>query len=104
MNKEKAGENLIISPLSIFQALSLAANGAKEDTLSEMIDLLESPSIDDLNQINYEIISAINKFKTIDIANAVMTRFAPEQDFTDIAEQYCAPLEPLESAEQVNNW
>ena len=104
MNKEKTGENLIISPLSIFQALSLAANGAKGDTLSEMIDLLESPSIDDLNQINYEIISAINKFKTIDIANAVMTRFTPIQEFTDIAEQYCAPIEPLESAEQVNNW
>ena len=104
MNKEKTGENLIISPLSIFQALSLAANGAKGDTLSEMIDLLESPSIDDLNQINYEIISAINKLKTIDIANAVMTRFTHIQEFTDIAEQYCAPIEPLESAEQVNNW
>ena len=104
MNKGKIGENLIISPLSIFQALSLAANGAKGDTLSEMIDLLEAPSIDDLNIINYEIISAINKFKTIDIANAVMTKFSPLQDFIDIAEQYCAPVEPLENVEQVNDW
>ena len=38
MNKEKIGENLIISPLSIFQALSLAANGANGQNLSEMLD------------------------------------------------------------------
>ena len=41
MNKENNGENLIISPLSIFQTLSLAANGAKGKTLSEMLDLLK---------------------------------------------------------------
>ena len=41
MNKDKIGENLIISPLSIFQALSLAANGARKDTLSEMLDVLQ---------------------------------------------------------------
>ena len=42
MNKTKEGENLIISPLSIFQALSLPSNGAKGDTLLEMLDLLEA--------------------------------------------------------------
>ena len=42
MNKDKIGENLIISPLSIYQALSLAANGANGQTLSEMLDLLQS--------------------------------------------------------------
>ena len=45
MNKEKKGENLIISPLSIFQALSLAANGARGKTQSEMLDLLQSDTI-----------------------------------------------------------
>ena len=77
MNKEKEGENLIISPLSIYQALSLAANGANGQTLSEMLDLLQSDSLDELNKLNYQIISIFNEFSTIDIANAVMTRFTP---------------------------
>ena len=49
LNKEKIGKNLIISPLSIFQALSLAANGAKGETQLEMLELLESDNIDELN-------------------------------------------------------
>ena len=104
MNKDKTGENLIISPLSIFQALSLAANGAKEETLSEMLDLLESDSLKELNKINLEIISTIQNFKTLDIANAVMTRFTPLESFSEISEQYLAPVEPLKSLEQVNSW
>ena len=65
MNKEKFGENLIISPLSIFQALSLAANGAKKETLSEMLDVLQYENIDELNKINFEILSIVKDFSTI---------------------------------------
>ena len=104
MNKEKIGENLIISPLSIFQALSLAANGAKKETLSEMLDVLQYESIDDLNKINLQILSIVKDFSTIDIANAVMTRFNPLKEFKAIAEEYLAPIEPLVSVEQVNDW
>ena len=104
MNKEKAGENLIISPLSIFQALSLAANGAKGQTQLEMLELLEANDIEELNTINLNIISIFKKFSTVDIANAVMTRFTPLKDFSIISEKYLAPVEPLETVEQVNNW
>ena len=104
MNKEKKGENLIISPLSIFQALSLAANGARMQTQSEMLDLLQMDSIDKLNELNYKIINEFKEFTTIDIANAVMTKFTPLNDFSIIAEKYLAPVEPLVSAEQVNSW
>ena len=104
MNKEKNGENLIISPLSIFQALSLAANGANGKTLSEMLDLLQTDSLDELNELNYKFISIFEQFSTIDIANAVMTRFTPLENFTKIAKKYLAPIEPLESVEQVNQW
>ena len=41
MNKDKIGENLIISPISIFQVLSLVANGARKNTLSEILDVLQ---------------------------------------------------------------
>ena len=104
MNIEKIGENLIISPLSIFQVLSLTTNGAKGETQSEMLEVLESKDIDELNKINYEIISTFQKLSTIDIANAVMTRFTPLEDFISIANDYLAPIEPLVSVEQVNNW
>ena len=104
MNKDKNGENLIISPLSIFQALSLAANGANGKTLSEMLDLLQSDSLEELNELNYKFISIFERFSTIDIANAVMTKFTPLENFAKIAEKYLAPIDPLESVEQVNQW
>jgi len=104
MNKKKIGENLIISPLSIFQALSLTANGAKRDTLSEILDLLEASSLEDLNKMNYKILSIIKDFSTIDIANGVMSKFTPLAEFVEEAEKYLALVEPLKSAEQVNNW
>ena len=104
MNKEKKGENLIISPLSIFQVLSLTSNGANGQTQSEMLEVLQSKNMDELNQINYDIISTFKKFSTIDIANAVMTKFTPIEDFNVIADKYLATSEPLVSVEQVNNW
>jgi serpin B len=104
MNKNKIGENLIISPLSIFQALSLAANGARKDTLSEMLDVLQYENIDELNKINLEILSIVKNFSTIDIAFALMTTFNPLKEFKLIADKYSSPIEPLISVDQVNGW
>ena len=104
MNKGKIGKNLIISPLSIFQVLSLTSNGAREKTLLEMLELLEYDSLYELNEINYEILSISQNFTTVDIANAVMTKFTPLNDFIDTALKYLAPIETLKSVEQVNNW
>ncbi len=55
MCKEKKGENLIISPLSIFQVLSLTTNGAKGETQSEILEVLQAKDIEELNKINYDI-------------------------------------------------
>ena len=104
LNKSNRGKNLIISPLSIFQILSLTANGASENTQSEMIKTLKNTDIDTLNAINYEILEVSNEFTSIEIANAVMSKFTPSQEFMDVAEKYCAPPEELISVEQVNNW
>ena len=49
-----------------------------------MLDTLENESLEELNKINLEIISIINQFSTIDIANAVMTRFTPLENYTKI--------------------
>ena len=69
-----------------------------------MLGLLQSETIEELNEINYKIISPFKEYTTIDIVNAIMTRFTPLENFTNIAQEYLAPVEPLESVEQVNNW
>ena len=104
MNQNKKGQNLIISPLSIYQVLSLLANGANGETQSEMLKTLGSNNIDELNEINYKILKKAEGFSTIDIANAVMTKFRPMEDFCSIANKYLAPIQPLVSVDQVNNW
>ena len=104
MNKSKKGQNLIISPLSIFQILSLTTNGADSETQLEMIQALQNEDLDQLNSINYEILEVLNKCETVDIANAVMARFTPLENFLEISENYCAPFEQSLSAKQVNNW
>jgi len=65
MDKDKIGENLIISPISIFQVLSLSANGARKDTLKEILDVLQYKTIDELNKINFNILSIIKNLATI---------------------------------------
>ena len=57
-----------------------------------------------LNKINLQILSIVKDFSTIEIANAVMTRFNPLKEFNLIAEKYLAPIEPLINVEQINNW
>ena len=104
MNKEKVGNNLIISPLSIFQVLSLTANGARDETLSQMLEVLQQKNLFRLNTVNQNIIRLIRRFTTLSTANAVMTRFSPLEGFMDIARRYRAPVQPLRSVEQVNKW
>ena len=104
LNKRNRGKNLIISPLSIFQILSLTTNGAKGQTQKEMIKTLKGSDMEKLNNVNYKILEIFKKFKTVEIANSVMSRFTPLKKFTEIAEKYCAPQEKLISVEQVNNW
>ena len=103
INKSKKGQNLIISPLSIFQILSLTANGARDQTQLEMLHILQNDDIEYLNSINYEILETTKNFKTVEIANAVMSKFVPIQEFLDISEKYCAPFEELKSVKQVND-
>lgn len=43
--------NVVLSPLSCYLALALCANGAKDDTLTEMIHCL-SPEAKDLTSLN----------------------------------------------------
>jgi len=103
-NNNFLGKNVCISPLSIFQILGLTTNGAKGVTQDEMVSALETTSLDNLNNINLNILQSIRQFETVEIANAVMTKFEPTLMFLKICIKYEASILPLKSAEQVNEW
>ncbi len=104
VNKDYQGENVILSPLSIFQVLGLTTNGALGTTQKEMISTLESSTLDNLNNINLKIIDKIKKFVTVELANGVMSRFEPIKTFSKVCDKYQAPIEKLVSKKQVNDW
>ena len=103
-NNDFIGKNVCISPLSIFQVLGLTTNGAKGVTQDEMVSALEATSLENLNNINLNILQSIRQFETVEIANAVMTKFEPTLMFLKICIKYEASILPLKSAEQVNEW
>ena len=98
-------KNLIISPLSIFQALSLVSNGAKDETLKELLTLLDDKGLDEINEINSKILSLMKEMSSLEIANAIMSKLSPLPKFSKIAkEKYSSEIQSLKSAKQVNNW
>ena len=104
LNKQFINKNLIISPLSAYQILSLAANGAEKKTLTEMVSALGGKSLEELNKINMQILNEAKKFSTIEIANAIMTKFTPNKKFITSGQKYGASIQTLKSASQVNSW
>ena len=100
LNKKLNGENLILSPVSIFQILSLTSNGANGLTQEEMLETLQNSNISSLNSINYDLLRIFKNFTTVEIANAVMTKFSPTKEFSDICENYFTSISKLESVEQ----
>ena len=104
MSKQFKNHNLIISPLSAYHVLGLTTNGAKGETLKEMLSALENKDLTELNKINTNILKIIKKFSTIEIANAIMTKVPPKKTFLDVASKYESSVESLKDVIQVNNW
>jgi len=94
----------MVSPLSIYHILSLTTNGALNKTLSEMLKALNDKDLKNMNSINNVLNSNIQNFKTVELANAVFTKFKPEKGFIKMINQYKAEINSLESAEQINKW
>ena len=104
INKDFKKENLLISPLSVYQVLGLTANGAKGDTLDQMLLALENDNLEEVNTVNKLILNAQKDFSSIEIANAVMTAQEPKKSFVLATTLYGSSVETLKSALQVNNW
>ena len=104
INNKNLGKNIMISPISIYHLLSFAANGAENTTLEEMLQLLGHKNKLDLNKVNSALSSIISTFKSIKMANAIFTKFKPEQVFLSMTGKYNSTVDNLISAEQVNSW
>ena len=105
LNQKNKGKNLTISPLSIFQALSLVTNGANGETQNELLKLLDNKGMEEINEINIKIISKIKDMSSLEIANAIMTRVSPLPSFIKIAKEiYFSEIQSLKNVQQVNKW
>ena len=104
VNSKNIGRNILVSPLSIYHILSLAANGAANKTLSEMLNLLGDKNQSDLNKKNELISLRISQLETVKMANGIFTKFKPEETFLKSVANYESTIDELKSAEQVNSW
>ena len=60
--------------------------------------------IDSVNRVNSILDSVETKMKTVELANAVFTKFKPVDTFIKMINQYNAEMQTLQSAEQINTW
>jgi len=115
---EESGKNIMVSPLSVSQALSMAINGAAGNTFSQMQQVLgfNDYSLTDLNTCNQNITSSLvnhdPKVK-MEIANSVWYRkdFTPKTTFIDDNKKYYGaevssydPFMPDAAKDKMNQW
>ena len=105
INSKYKENNLIISPLSIFQAISLVTNGADGETQKELLKLLDDKEMEEINMINTKILSKIKDNSSLEIANAIMSKVSPLNDFANKAKNdYNSEVLPLKNVNQINKW
>jgi serpin B len=111
---ESKGNNTLISPLSVLCALSMTANGAKEETLEQMERVFGLP-IDKLNQYIHNYLKNLpqsEKYK-LSLANSIWftddDRFTVNDDFLQTNTDYYganifkAPFNEA-TKDDINNW
>jgi len=105
LNSKYKDNNLIISPLSIYQAISLVSNGADGETQKELLKLLDEKEMEEINFINRQILNTIKDYSSLEIANAIMSKLVSLNDFTKIAQDnYNSEILPLRNVNQINKW
>ena len=106
--KYKKGK-ICISPLSIYQILSLVSNGANKETQNEILQLIQNKDLFSKTQININlnnenILKIYENNKNISIANAILSKIPISENFLLISKRYKAFNSILKSVEQVNKW
>lgn len=111
---EESGKNTLISPLSALCALAMTANGAEEETLAQMGEVL-GMTTEELNLYLYSYMQNLpqgEKYK-LSLANSIWftedERFTVNQDFLQTnadyygADIYKAPFDK-QTLKDINNW
>ena len=111
---EGSGKNTLVSPLSVLCALAMTANGAEEETLRQMEDVL-GMTTEEMNLYIYSYMQTLpqdEKYK-LSLANSIWftdhERFTVNQDFLQTtadyyeADIYKAPFNE-QTCEDINNW
>lgn len=110
----RSGKNTLISPISVLYALSMTANGAGGETLSQMENVL-GESVAELNSYLHAYIDSISESDRckLNIANAIWftdsQRFTVDKNFLQTnadyygAGIYQAPFD-ASTLEDINNW
>lgn len=89
----KAGENTLLSPLSVISALAMTANGAEGETLTQMEEVL-GLNTEELNGYMYTYMSQLPKSETcqLQLANSIWftdaETFRVEKDFLQTNADY----------------
>ncbi len=102
--------NICISPISIYQIISLVSNGANGITQEEISQSLFPKNNFDksiqikLNLNNENILKLYEKNENIEIANAIMSKIPISQEFSFICLRYKSFYSILKNVEQVNEW
>ena len=118
LQNEDSCKNIMVSPLSVSQALSMALNGAQENTLTEMKDVLAFTAmpLEDINASNQKIVDALighDPKVDLKIANSVWYRndFTPKTDFINNNSLYYNaevnsydPTKPETAKSKMNEW
>lgn len=111
---EESGKNTLISPLSVLCALAMTANGAEEETLAQMEEVL-GMTTEELNLYLYSYMKNLpqgEKYK-LSLANSIWftedERFTVNQSFLQTnadyygADVYKAPFDK-QTLKDINNW
>ena len=110
----ESGKNTLISPLSVLCALAMTVNGAEEETLAQMEEVL-GMTTEELNLYLYSYMKNLpqgDKYK-LSLANSIWftedERFTVNQDFLQTnadyygADIYKAPFDK-QTLKDINNW
>lgn len=104
LNKLKPQQNIVLSPLGIYLALSITVNGGKGETLSQMLKTLKSDSLEKVNTACKSVLQQYKSSNDIKIANAIFTIVPIEKEFQNKCKTFNAIADKLTSVEQVNKW
>ncbi|OEH56193.1 serine protease [Oceanobacillus sp. E9] len=104
-------DNIFVSPISIWLAVSMAYNGADGDTKDEMTNALQLGDIDlqTLNEHNASMMDQVSNHDDVElnILNSIWLRpkFTFLEDFEQqVTESYNPELGPLTTKEPMNEW